>query len=185
MIPSVAFRSRAQSAWANQVADELNAATADLAELVEDLGDGTTKPWGVAWGVEGRRRVGTASSWTNGTATPTDVTVTSGQAPSITAALSTSRLYRAVCRAPITSSVGTDVLVWQFVENGTPTELSAVLVTGSPTARFESVFVPASSASVIYKMQGRRSSSSTGTLNLSGVGASHPLVFYIEDIGPA
>lgn len=135
------------------------------------------------------RKTATGSAWTNATATLSDITASTGDAPTITATLDTARLYRAVFHAPVLSSSAGDIFIANLVEGGVARELTSALcgsVAGTgPTAWYESTFIPASSSSVVYKMQGRRSSASAGTVSLVGVSSAQPMVFYIEDLGLA
>lgn len=126
---------------------------------------------------------GTATSWTNSTATETDLTVTSGTAPSITAALDTNRRYKLVFEGRFTAEAGALTGQVRFIENGTQrsaTEFGFSQIVSPITTHHEQILVPASSASVVYKCVG--SSPSTGLIT-AAASSSSPMQFWIEDMG--
>lgn len=137
--------------------------------------------WNSAWGVVAKTK-GVTSTWTNATATLTDITVTAGQAPSITTTLYAGRRYRATWQCPVSSTVPADVFVPYVNRDGVASENGATpCVAGSisTTTYFED---RVTTGVVTWKMQGRRSTASTGTISLTPAGA--PMYFVIEDIGP-
>lgn len=130
----------------------------------------------------------TASTWTNNTATLSDITASTGPSPAATLALSTDRYYRAVFHATWGGTVASDIPIVVLTVDGVDLTLQAVVtgvLTGNPEYRFEYVFVPTTGASVVHKMRGRRSAASSGTVNLTATAANRPMTFYIEDVGAA
>lgn len=137
-------------------------------------------------GVRGRA-VGLGSAWSNATATYTDITMNVGQSPSLTLSLDVTHLHRAVWYGPVTATVATDVFVFGMAVGAAAT-INSLMHFGAPNvanmAFYHQLFVPASGAPTVYKIQGRRSGSSTGTMSMvSQVTAICPSVFYIEDVG--
>jgi hypothetical protein len=167
-------------------AEQLAATIADMRREIDDLQRAAAAPpIGAARGiVAGSLKVGTASTWTDATATLADITASVGDAPSFTGVLSTARRYRFVFRSAPSGTNAADVIVLQLSEGGTLRELQGWMVNNQPTGQYQTELVPASGASVTYKMRGRKSTGSPGTVSMTA-SATRPMVFYIEDIGPA
>lgn len=124
---------------------------------------------------------GTASSWTNNSSTATAITVTAGQAPSITATLDPTRWYKATFICQVSSSVAADTWVPEFRVDGNVLQNAAFPGSlGFWTSMF--VFQPSNALAHTYSMWGRRSAASTGTMTISAA-TTTPISFYIEDVG--
>lgn len=131
------------------------------------------------------RTVGTASAFSTSSNTSVDITVTAGQAPTLTLALDPTRIYRAVFNAPIIMSTVTDRAILELYINGVLNRTMAMV--GHPTSAGTAVhatgvyyFVPSTAASVVYKMMARVSA---GTLSMPFASATDPIEFVIEDVG--
>lgn len=131
------------------------------------------------------RTVATASSYTNATTSYTDITATSGTAPSLSLALDTGRLYRAVYYAMMASSVATDRFLIAFHFNGGAEAMRGSFLAGSTSdahRRLEYVFQAPTSSTATYKVQTRLIAGATGTISMT-TASTNPVVFYIEDLG--
>lgn len=127
--------------------------------------------------------VGTATSWTNATTTASDITASTGAAPTLTLSLITTRLYKAVFVGRFFSTVANDLANISFNEGGVSRRAAIVEcpLTNAISVHHEWLFNPASAASIVYKVQGARFS---GTGTISGTAsASTPFHFWIEDMG--
>lgn len=130
-------------------------------------------------------RSGSASSWTSSsTTTPTDITVTAGDALSISIALSPSRRYKAVSVLNFVTSVAADRPVLILNVDGSDSAYTFGVASssqgGGVLSYMEYPLVPSDNASHIYKLRGRLGNGGTGSVSLF----TGPFIFYIEDTGP-
>jgi len=146
-----------------------------------------TARWNSAWGFIASQK-SASSSWSNATSTLSDITA--GALPnSVTAYLYASRKYRIYFQAQFldTAAGASEFVVLQPNFNGvTYSENNAL---NMPVANigiftwYETIYTPAADGNVTFKMQGRRGSSSTGTVSITNANNA-PLLYMIEDLGP-
>lgn len=164
----------------------------DLVGTTFGVGDGATTfnvdyvSVGSAGGIVAYK-VATASTWSsNSTTTVTDITVTAGDTPSISIALSPSRRYRLAAElnfgvtvagdrpVPVINIDGVDVLVIGVSSSNQGAGTSSII---------EYFYSPPDTASHTFKLRGRIGAAATGTASLL-ISSGSPLYFYIEDTGP-
>lgn len=121
----------------------------------------------------------TASTWSNATATLSDITVTAGQAPILTLTLDPTRWYQASFQCRATSTVDGDVAVFRIMEDGVSriSGKTRMITTASLTVAINLLFQPATALSTIYKIQGQRETG-TGTISLAAA-VTGPMQFSI------
>lgn len=160
------------SAWGKSVGDQVDINTAAIAGLTTGTYPGAVL--GVA--------VGTATSYTNNTASETDITVTSGDAPSLTLSLNTSRWYRATYVARFSNATPGGEIALRLVEGGVARKalIDGPLAASARQFEFIHYFQPASSSPTIYKMTAAPVGT-VGTLTASA-SAQSPMQFTIEDV---
>lgn len=168
--------------------DLLSGSTRWLGRQIYNLTTKRHETWdGTVWWWPGfiAMTEGTSSSWTNATSTSTDITVSAGVAPSLTLALSTTRRYKVSFDARFSSSVTGDTVQIRMNEGGVDRKATKHQLYSfeASSCAYWYVFVPASSASVTYKMLGARSVGS-GTVSASALAVS-PMQYLIEDVGPS
>lgn len=131
------------------------------------------------------RTVGTTSAFTMTGATATDPTVSAGQAPSLSLALDTSRLYRATFTMTWKAGTVPARVFADFNVNGTVILTPMIVPNVAANTNYSTTvtwyFQPSSAAAVVYKMQVRTDAGVT--LDLTGTSALAPLSFTIEDVG--